>query len=102
VKATQGQMKIPRVSSYQSKFKFDMTARVFGGLRNYAAKSRNDQQNCDQNKNRPALPIRWMAPESLQYAVYAVETDIFAFGIVLWELSTLGEYKMFETKKIIT
>lgn len=84
----QGQMKIPRVSSYQHKFKFDMTARVFGGLKSYA-KSRND---CDQNsKNRPALPIRWMAPESLQYHVYSIETDVFSFGIVLWELATLGE-----------
>jgi serine/threonine protein kinase len=89
MKSAQGQMKIPRVPSYQPKFKFDMTAKVFGGLRNYAAKTRND---CDQNKNRPALPIRWMAPESLQYAVYAVETDVFAFGIVLWELATLGKF----------
>lgn len=84
----QGQMKIPRVSSYQHKFKFDMTARVFGGLKSYA-KSRTD---CDQNsKNRPALPIRWMAPESLQYNVYSIETDVFSFSIVLWELFSLGK-----------
>lgn len=89
VKTSQGHMKIPRVSStYQNKFKFDMTARVFGGLKHYAtSKARS---NCDTNKNRPALPIRWMAPEALQYHVYSVETDVFAFGIVLWELATLG------------
>lgn len=82
-------MKIPRVSTYQNKFKFDMTARVFGGLKHYAtSKVRNGG---DQNKNRPALPIRWMAPEALQYHVYSVETDVFAFGIVLWELATLGK-----------
>lgn len=97
MKSAQGQMKIPRVPSYQPKFKFDMTARVFGGLRNYAAKTRTD---CDQNKNRPALPIRWMAPESLQYHVYAVETDVFAFGIVLWELATLGKLKKILVKSI--
>lgn len=89
IKAPQGHMKIPRVSTYHSKFKFDMTARVFGGLKHYAtAKVRS---NCDTNKNRPALPIRWMAPEALQYHVYSVETDVFAFGIVLWELATLGK-----------
>lgn len=88
LKASQGHMKIPRVSTYHSKFKFDMTAKVFGGLKHYAtAKVRS---NCDTNKNRPALPIRWMAPEALQYHVYSVETDVFAFGIVLWELATLG------------
>lgn len=89
IKASQGHMKIPRVSTYHSKFKFDMTAKVFGGLKHYAtAKVRS---NCDTNKNRPALPIRWMAPEALQYHVYSVETDVFAFGIVLWELATLGK-----------
>lgn len=31
-----------------------------------------------------------MAPEALQFHVYSVETDVFAFGIVLWELATLG------------
>lgn len=66
-----------------------MTARVFGGLKHYAtSKARG---NSETNKNRPALPIRWMAPEALQYHVYNVETDVFAFGIVLWELATLGK-----------
>jgi serine/threonine protein kinase len=88
VKTPQGHMKIPRVSTSQNKFKFDMTARVFGGLKHYAASKA--RSNCDTNKNRPALPIRWMAPEALQYHVYSVETDVFAFGIVLWELATLG------------
>lgn len=90
IKTSQGHMKIPRVSTYQNKFKFDMTARVFGGLKHYAtSKARS---NCDTNKNRPALPIRWMAPEALQYHIYSVETDVFAFGIVLWELATLGKF----------
>lgn len=67
-----------------------MTASVFSGLKLYASsKSRNDNES---NKIRPALPIRWMAPEALQYHIYSVETDVFAFGIVLWELSTLGEF----------
>lgn len=83
-------MKIPRVPTYQNKFKFDMTARVFGGLKHYAT-SKVRSGAGDQNKNRPALPIRWMAPEALQYHVYSVETDVFAFGIVLWELATLGK-----------
>ena len=33
------------------------------------------------------------APEALQYHVYSVESDVFAFGIVVWEISTLGTLK---------
>lgn len=44
----------------------------------------------DSISRRPALPIRWMAPEALQYHIFTHETDVWAFGIVLWEISTLG------------
>lgn len=46
------------------------------------------KKNCAK---KPALPIRWMAPEALQYHIFSHETDVWAFGIVLWEILTLGE-----------
>lgn len=33
-----------------------------------------------------------MSPESLEFHVYSHETDVFAFGIVLWEIATLGKH----------
>ncbi|XP_068630225.1 uncharacterized protein [Battus philenor] len=39
---------------------------------------------------RGALPVRWMAPEALLYNVYNHQTDVWAFGILLWEIVTLG------------
>lgn len=39
---------------------------------------------------RHALPVRWMAPEALLYNAYNHETDVWAYGILLWEIVTLG------------
>lgn len=36
------------------------------------------------------LPVRWMAPESLKDGVFASTSDVFAYGVVLWEMATLA------------
>lgn len=41
---------------------------------------------------RGALPVRWMAPEALLYNVHSHQTDVWAFGILLWEIVTLGQF----------
>lgn len=85
--------KIPRVH-HESRFKFDLANRAFiGAARHWDAWIHHGESNKnDSNKNnRPALPIRWMAPEALQYHIYSTKTDVFAFGIVLWEIATLGK-----------
>ena len=36
------------------------------------------------------IPIRWMPPEAILYNKYGTESDVWSFGVVLWEIYNYG------------
>lgn len=52
-----------------------------------------DIYTCDYYKigGSRLLPVRWMSPESVIYGRFTLETDIWSFGVVLWEVFSYGK-----------
>ncbi|KAL8616061.1 hypothetical protein ACOMHN_064611 [Nucella lapillus] len=52
-----------------------------------------DIYTCDYYKigGSRMLPVRWMSPESMKYGKFTSESDAWAYGVVLWEIFSLGK-----------
>ncbi|CAI4227974.1 unnamed protein product [Auanema sp. JU1783] len=38
------------------------------------------------------IPLRWLSPEAIKDNLYSTKSDVWAYGIVLWEIVTLGGF----------
>jgi len=44
------------------------------------------------NHLQNSAPVRWMSPESVLDNVFSVKSDVWSFGILLWEIVHFGMY----------
>ncbi|XP_028172881.1 tyrosine-protein kinase receptor torso-like isoform X2 [Ostrinia furnacalis] len=48
------------------------------------------EENLYKQKGNGKLPMKWMAPESLTRRIYTTQSDVWSFGVVMWEVVSVG------------
>ncbi|KAI8509476.1 Endothelial cell-specific molecule 1 [Branchiostoma belcheri] len=61
----------------------------FGLSRDVYTSSAYERTN--QSGEEELLPLKWMAVESLRDGVYTCESDVWSYGVLLWEIASFGE-----------
>uniref|UniRef100_A0A915D610 receptor protein-tyrosine kinase n=1 Tax=Ditylenchus dipsaci TaxID=166011 RepID=A0A915D610_9BILA len=59
------------------------------GLSRWLTEGSGEQEYTTQNGGK--IPIRWTAPEAINYLKYTAQSDVWSYGVVMWEVFSFGE-----------
>ncbi|NXT54981.1 FRK kinase, partial [Pluvianellus socialis] len=48
-------------------------------------------ENIYESRNETKLPVKWTAPEAIRYNKFSIKSDVWSFGILLFEIITYGK-----------
>ncbi|CAH3149108.1 unnamed protein product [Porites evermanni] len=62
------------------------------------------EQNIYERKTKGRLPVKWTAYESLLYGRYTTKSDVWSYGVLLYEIFTVGgsPYPRMDGRKIVS
>ncbi|XP_056296594.1 tyrosine kinase receptor Cad96Ca isoform X2 [Pseudoliparis swirei] len=83
-----------------NKFPWEVKVGEFGLARDL---TRMTRRRSSRWRNPQRVPLRWYPPEYFKNSYYCFKGDVWAFGIVLWEMQTFGTlpYPNLETSEAV-
>ncbi|XP_070573931.1 insulin-like growth factor 1 receptor [Ptychodera flava] len=79
------------------------TAKIgdFGLGRDVYERPASDYQPLLWANQHDRFPLRWMPPEFLKDGTFSLKSDIWSYGILLWEIGSLGGYPLMGVENLL-